>query len=167
MKKQILLPLFLILALCLIIGACKKEPETVIVKQERGYVCENYSCTFVETGAKYLTLLDCKSECADTRPGTIELSANYSLQSFSSYTVSIALGYTADDIAISAYFDSKTENGYTSISETKTLLLKNQVLAPGNYYYRVQVLKSSSAGVLRTGVFTIKPAETTAIGIDL
>jgi hypothetical protein len=145
-------------------AGCKKTPETVTIRQERGYICENYTCKFVETGATYLTLLDCKSECADTSPGTADLSVNAYVNSFSSYTLTIGLAYSAADIMIGAYFDQKTDIGYTTNSETKSLQLINTTLPPGTYYYQMEIQKNSTTQQqLKTGVFTVKSRETTGI----
>src|SRR5690606_28817254 len=69
LKKNIIGALIIVLFTL----GCKKEPETIYVLDERGYKCVNNTCILVESGAEYLSLVDCKSECADNRLGTVEI----------------------------------------------------------------------------------------------
>src|SRR5436190_13021825 len=102
MKKS-LIPGSTVLLLLLSVGyACKKDTPDVIVNNSRGYNCNNFTCTLVEENAQYVTLLDCKSECADTRPGSATLVYNQT-NCGSSYTNRLSVYRSAEDVSIDAY----------------------------------------------------------------
>ena len=165
MKKIIILTVILAGGLAAIFSCKKKEPETVIVKQERGYVCENFTCKFVETGAKYVTLLDCKSDCADTRTGSLTVNARYSGSSSDAHYEFIGISATAEDMAIGAYITSKNNTHFFSAPDQRMFSLTASDLPPGKYYYTVQVRYSSYYLIMKTGFVEVKPVEAKTVDV--
>jgi hypothetical protein len=172
MKKIVSLSL---LSLMLILLSCKKEeqePDTIIVKQERGYVCENFTCKFVETGATYVTLLDCKSECADTRPGSLEMKVNYTQyggQFGSVSTVTINIFESVEDMSVNVPAKSKVES--TTLNgpgtQTQTITFKVDDFIQGKYYYAVYLRRDYSSGVeLKTGFAKVEVNKTTTVDLS-
>lgn len=172
MKKVVSLS---VLALLVILFSCKKEaqePNTVIVKQERGYVCENFTCKFVETGATFVTLLDCKSECADTRPGSLEIKVNYTQhggQFGSVSTVTINIYESVDDMSVNVPAKSKSESLSISGngSQAQTVTFKVDDFVQGKYYYAVYLRRDYSYGIeFKTGFAKVEVNKTTSVDVN-
>jgi hypothetical protein len=157
----------LLLSLIAVISCKKQEPETIIVQEKRGYICVNNSCQYVEDGAQYVTLLDCKSVCADKRPGTATIKSTF-VYSYS-YSVTTSFAYTADDVAIGAFFHEQSDVGNSNnFQNVKTFECTKGNLLPGTYYYQVKLFTySSSYPTYKTGVFTIKPGETNTLELTM
>jgi hypothetical protein len=142
--------------------SCKKEPQTVVIENTRGYNCENYTCKLVESGAQYVTLLDCKSECADKRPGAVSLSYSWINYSYYSGSATLSLYYNSSDVNIDAYFARSSSNS------SPVILFKDN-LPPANYYYKL-VFKDGqtySAPYIKTGLVEVQPGVTTELTITL
>jgi len=141
--------------------SCKKDAQTVIVQNTRGYNCENYTCKLVESGAQYVTLLDCKSECADHRPGAVSLTYSWVNYYYYIGTATLSLYYNSSDVSIDAYLEKAT-------SSASPVVLNKDNLTPGNYYYKLVFSNGQSyAPSMKTGVVEVKPGATTARELTL
>jgi hypothetical protein len=159
MKKAVSFTACLI-GFTLLLLACNKDDDPEPEKDTRGYNCENYTCNLVEKDAEYMTLTDCKSECADKRPGAVTITYPWTPAPATTYSVTIGVGYSSNDVAIDAYITKATFN----ISPA-SLQLAN--LLPATYYYKVTINSSASTvPVFKAGVFTITPAKTTSITVN-
>jgi hypothetical protein len=159
MKKSILIAG--IVLLFAVLFSCKKDAQTVIVQNTRGYNCENYTCKLVESDAQYVTLLDCKSECADHRPGAVSLSYSWVNYSYYTGTATLTLYYNSNDVGIDAYFAR-------SVSSTSPVILFKDNLAPANYYYKLFFKDGSYSGIYqKTGLIEVKPGATSELAITL
>ena len=102
-----------ILFLCLIcilatIDGCKKKDD------KRGYKCENSQCKLVDEGADYLTLDECKSECAapaTVSKGRIEFKSGFLIYNQTNYTITVGVAKSAEDYSNNILLDEKKDSG--------------------------------------------------------
>jgi hypothetical protein len=101
-----------------------------------GYNCVSGNCVSVSNNAQYSNLSACQTDCANNSPGSVVITASWSL--FSPwdacgvpFTVVIGLGYNSTDITNESYFASN------SFIYSPASFSKNG-LAPGTYYYKAK-----------------------------
>jgi hypothetical protein len=156
MKKILTLGSMALLLLLSAFYACKKDTPVVVVNNSRGYNCNNFTCTLVEENAQYVTLLDCKSECADTRPGSATLVYNQT-NCGSSYTNRLSVYGSAEDVAIDAYLSTTSSSG--------SLALHLDDLSPGFYYYKIIATPNCFSYQNKTVRFEVSAGKDTGVEI--
>ena len=161
-----------LISLCMLFGNCKKSAD-----DKRGYKCENGQCKLVDDGADYLTLDDCKSECAvpnpPTSPGTIVFETSIDVPYSSSHSVKIRVSKSSDDLSNGFYVAEKDEGSYfaggpTQQSKVFSYSFTTPDLTPATYYYTVTgtkppVANATSTTTVRNGQVNVESGKSVTI----